>query len=508
MQDPPREPGAALPRLAGEHPALVHLAPALVGPPAARSGTAATEVHVGHGAARGRRLGARPRRARHLVQLARCGRSRRSAGPTRRPTLRAFYPTDVLSTARDILFLWVARMVMMGLEFAGDDPVHRRLRALGDPGARRPADEQVARHRASTRWTRSTARRRRGALRPAGDVLGAGRALLEREGSRRASSSPTSSGTPSRFVLLRRARGLALPDGAPAPQTVEDRWILSRLQRAKAEVVGALDGFEFHRAALGLYDFVYGELCDWYLELLKPRLYAEDNRDAAALALHVLGETLALAHPVIPFVTEEIWSLVPGAEGLLDGPRRGRRSTSRCSTTTPRPSSARAIAAVHGAARLARPRGAPPPAARSPRGWRPTGYEATAELRRAHGARGPGAPTAASRSASVAVPGGERRACWRRPRVDLEAEARRAAERRAQLEGEIARAEGKLANEGFVAKAPAAGRAGRARQARRGCAPSWRLCEPGAGPSSARRTTCSGSSSSACASAWTGCAAC
>ena len=61
--------------------------------------------------------------------------------------------------------------------------------------------------------------------------------------------------------------------------------------------MAAIDGFEFHRAALGLYAFVYDDLCDWYLELLKPRLYADDNRDAAALALHVLGETLTLAHP-------------------------------------------------------------------------------------------------------------------------------------------------------------------------------------------------------------------
>ena len=66
-----------------------------------------------------------------------------------------------------------------------------------------------------------------------------------------------------------------------------------------------------------LYRFIYGELCDWYLEMLKPRLYADDNAATAEFALYVLAETLELAHPVIPFVTEEIWSLMPGASDLL-----------------------------------------------------------------------------------------------------------------------------------------------------------------------------------------------
>ena len=121
----------------------------------------------------------------------------------------------------------------------------------------------------------------------------------------------------SRLVLLRLPEDAALPPTAPAPATVEDAWILSRLQAAERDVARAIDDFDFHVAALRVYDFVYGELCDWYLELLKPRLYEEDNADAGEFALHVLGETLALAHPLIPFVTEEIWSHVPGADGLL-----------------------------------------------------------------------------------------------------------------------------------------------------------------------------------------------
>ena len=103
---------------------------------------------------------------------------------------------------------------------------------------------------------------------------------------------------------------------AATPATVEDRWILSRLERARTETAERIERFDFSHAALGLYDFVYGELCDWYLELVKPRLRAGELALQATL-LHVLTQTLALAHPMIPFVTEEIYRYVPGSEGLL-----------------------------------------------------------------------------------------------------------------------------------------------------------------------------------------------
>jgi valyl-tRNA synthetase len=126
----------------------------------------------------------------------------------------------------------------------------------------------------------------------------------------------------SRLVLTRAA------DVEPAarPQTVEDRWILSRLQRTIESTRARIEGYDFSHAAQGLYAFFYGELCDWYLEMVKPRLnpstgspadglHAED--EVSDTLLHVLRETLALAHPILPFVTEEIHSFVPGAEGDL-----------------------------------------------------------------------------------------------------------------------------------------------------------------------------------------------
>ncbi|CAB4880228.1 unannotated protein [freshwater metagenome] len=118
--------------------------------------------------------------------------------------------------------------------------------------------------------------------------------------------------------------GLSLiPEGTvaqPRPETIEDRWILSRLEAARVDIRARIEAFDMSHAALALYDFVYGELCDWYLELVKPRFAEDVEGDQAALAsnlLFVLSETLVLAHPVIPFVTETLWPHLPGSEGML-----------------------------------------------------------------------------------------------------------------------------------------------------------------------------------------------
>jgi valyl-tRNA synthetase len=253
----------------------------------------------------------------------------------------------------------------------------------------------------------------------------------------------------SRLVLLRVPEGVTLPETAPAPATVEDAWILSRLQAAERDVARGLDDFDFHVAALRVYDFVYGELCDWYLELLKPRLYEEDNADAAAFALHVLGETLALAHPLIPFVTEEIWSHMPGAETLL---MATRYPVADDALADPEAEArlGRAIEAVQ-ALRAWRDSVGAKPGRPIPARLDGVGYDATAEhvarLARLEWSAEAGDPvaTVAIRGATVAV--------FASDAVDLEAEQRRAAARRTELESEIVRAEGKLSNERFVARA-------------------------------------------------------
>src|SRR6185312_9205115 len=103
---------------------------------------------------------------------------------------------------------------------------------------------------------------------------------------------------------------------APRPLHVEDRWLLSRLQATIASVTEKLEGYDFAHAAQEAYSFVFRDLCDWYLEIVKPRLY-DGEEDVAATLLYALERVLALLHPTMPFVTEELWSFHPARDGHL-----------------------------------------------------------------------------------------------------------------------------------------------------------------------------------------------
>jgi valyl-tRNA synthetase len=379
--------------------------------------------------------------------------------PDDTPELRAFYPTDVLLTARDILFLWVARMVMMGIEFAGDIPfkdvyVHsviqapdgrRMSKSLGtgiDPldliagGPRPPVFAQGGDFPA---YGADAVRFGLLAMSSTQDVR------FNEDKIAQGSQLANKLWNASRLVLSRVGEGATVPASRPQPRTLEDRWILSRLARAKEAAAAAIEGYEFHRAALGLYDFVYGELCDWYLEMIKPRLYGE-GEPVADVALHVLAETLAMAHPMIPFVTEEIWSVLPGADGLLAASRWPERDLSPVDEEAEAQIGA-AVDVIRAVRAWRDSVGAPPSAVIPARldGLAPT-RDHVARLARLVFDDRDEAPVA--RVAGVELLATDA--------VDLEAHARRTAERRRTLEAEIGRAEGKLSNEKFVAKAPEA----------------------------------------------------
>ncbi len=369
--------------------------------------------------------------------------------PDDTPELRAFYPTDVLSTGRDILFLWVARMVMLGIEFTGEVPFSDVLNhsIILAPDGRRMSKSLgtgIDPLEVIDEFGADGTRFGLLAMSSTQDV----RFSVEKVAQGRQLANKLFNAT--RLVLLRTADGVVLDDEPPRPAAVEDAWILSRLERAKAGTAHAIESFELHRVALGLYDFVYGELCDWYLEIVKPRLYAEDNREVSRFALGVIAETLALAHPVIPFVTEELWSHVPGADGLLMA-RRWPVADESLIDPDAEGEVGRAIAAVQ-ELRGWRDRIGATPSAVLPARLEAGGYERTAEhvarLARVAWSLDGGDPAAA-----VSVPGGTV-AVLASDAVDLGAAARRIDERRGWLEGEIARAEKKLANEGFVSKAP------------------------------------------------------
>ncbi|MGP0053004.1 MAG: valine--tRNA ligase [Solirubrobacteraceae bacterium] len=389
--------------------------------------------------------------------------------PDETPELRAFYPTDALVTGRDIIFLWVARMIMMGLQFTGSEPfsdVHITA-IIQAPDGRRMSKSLGT------------------GIDPLDLIEGGPRPPVFAAGSGSPGDFPAygadavrwgllamSSGQDVSFSEDKVAQGLQLTNklwnaarlillgvgqsAAPTPQptTVEDRWILSRLERARREVSGRIEAFDFSHAALALYDFIFTELCDWYLELVKPRLRGGEPELSATL-LHLLIETVTLAHPLIPFLTEEIWSYIPGAEGLLAARVRSGPGDVDAAAEE---SVQRAIEAVQALRRWRDLAGVKAGATLSAR-LAASGYDETAEqvARLARlSLNGEDAGADGGRAAAVAtvpIPGGGIE-ILSGAGLDLDGARRRLSERRSKLDGEIERAERKLANAGFVAKAP------------------------------------------------------
>ncbi len=372
--------------------------------------------------------------------------------PDQTDQLRAFYPTDVLSTARDIIFLWVARMVMFGVEFTGelpfeDVPIHSTI--LAPDGQRMSKSlgtgidplEEIGEYGAD-------------ALRFGLLAMGSGQQVqYSAERVRQGRDLANKLWNASRLILLGVEDG-AEPS-AEVAETVEDRWILSRLERVTERTRGSIEAFELSAATLELYDFFWSELCDWYLELAKPRLYDEagDRRAVSGTLLFALDRVLRLLHPVMPHVTEEIWSFMPGERGLLavagwPSPEPGRIDEEAEAVV------GRAIQAITDLRRYREQAGVKPSAV-LPARLDADGYAGTAplvaRLARLDLAGGDGAAPAAE----VPVPGGVVQ-LLPDDAFDPGAAERRIAARRDQLGEEIARLEHKLANQKFVERAPAA----------------------------------------------------
>ncbi|MQA74449.1 MAG: valine--tRNA ligase [Solirubrobacterales bacterium] len=375
--------------------------------------------------------------------------------------LRAFYPTSFLTTAREIIFLWVARMVMMGIEFAGDIPfrdvyVHPVIQAADGRRMSKslgtgidPLDE-IDVHGAdalrfgllamsSTQDVRYSADRVRQGRDLANKMWNASRLiLLNTQAAQEQAPAPVGPGLAAEQAPARVAPGLA-----SRPDRVEDRWIVSRLQRTIGSVTESIEEYDFAHATLGFYSFFWSELCDWYLEIVKPRLY-EGDRDAASTLLHVLGEVLALAHPFMPFVTEEIW-------GYLAGEDRDALAVSAFPTPDPARIDPEAEARV----------GAEIELVRRVRRWRDlVGIAPGGVLAARAAGDAPSELVARLARLDLDAPAGEPLATFGAleilpsEEIDAERAAARIAERRAALEAEVERAERKLADRGFVAKAP------------------------------------------------------
>jgi valyl-tRNA synthetase len=245
--------------------------------------------------------------------------------PEKTEELQFYYPTDTLVTGPDIIFFWVARMIMAGMWFCGDVPFHdiyihgiirdaqgrKMSKSLGngiDPL------EMVEKYSA--------------------DAVRFSLIMLSSEGQDiRLDESKFELGrnfsnkiwNAQRFLIMNlsdddRENVIELMEqvdeaGPGASQTwpLEDRWILSRLHRVIGQVTTCLDDFKLGDATYSIYHFFWHEFCDWYLEMIKPRLYGKrDGKDSAvAVGLVVLRDAMKLLHPFIPFITEEIGQLIP-----------------------------------------------------------------------------------------------------------------------------------------------------------------------------------------------------
>ena len=238
--------------------------------------------------------------------------------PNQTNDLKTFYPTSVLVTARDIIFLWVSRMVMMGMKFIGEEPfedVFITGTILDSQGQRMsktkmngvdPIDvfdtfgvdatrltlAQVG--STDTRWNEKQVESYRNF---ANKIWNA-----------------------ARFCLINSEGAGVNEETLKGSTALHDRWIVSRLNKTARELNAAIDSYEFHGAVQSLYHFFWDDFCDWYIELTKADVTAEQpsaaRTEARSRLLTVLEQALRLLHPFMPYITEELWQRLPGEKRL------------------------------------------------------------------------------------------------------------------------------------------------------------------------------------------------
>ncbi|HKQ60108.1 MAG TPA: valine--tRNA ligase [Candidatus Polarisedimenticolaceae bacterium] len=241
--------------------------------------------------------------------------------PAATQDLARYYPTSLLITGHDIIFFWVARMIMMGLHFVGEVPfrevyIHGLVRDAHGQKMSKTKGNVVEPAEVIERYGTDAVRLTMGILAAPGNDIPL--AAERMEGYRAFANKLWNA---SRFVLLKVGDAAAAP-WSTAALSRADRWILSRLAATAEQVDRALESYRFDHAADTLYHFVWHELCDWYIEWAKPELNSGEPLrvdTARSVLVRVLGDALGLLHPFMPFLTEELWSRLPGAAGLLAG---------------------------------------------------------------------------------------------------------------------------------------------------------------------------------------------
>ena len=237
--------------------------------------------------------------------------------PEKTKELEYFYPTDVLVTGYDIIFFWVIRMIFSGYEQMGEKPFKTVLfhGLVRDSQGRKMSKslgngidplEIIDKYGADAlRLTLITGNA------PGNDM----RFYMERVEANRNFANKVWNA--SRFILM-NMEGKEVPADASAYLEPADKWILSRLNNVVKEVTDNMENFELGVAVQKVYDFIWDEFCDWYIEMVKPRLYATDDADSQNAALWtlktVLIDALKLLHPYMPFITEEIFCTLQSEE--------------------------------------------------------------------------------------------------------------------------------------------------------------------------------------------------
>ena len=239
--------------------------------------------------------------------------------PEKTTDLARFYPTTALITAYDIIFFWVARMIMMGLEYMGEVPF-RDIYLTGlvrDKHGRKMSKslgngvdplEIIDEHGADAlKFTIAF-------LAAQGQDV-----AFDKEASKLGSRFANKIWNASRYILM-NLEGRTFVDPRRVELTDIDRWIRHRLNRAASEARSALEGYRFNEAAQAVYEFIWSDFCDWYIEAAKLSLASDSAGEKdriVTLLMAVLEESLRLAHPLLPLITEEIHQTLPGSTGSI-----------------------------------------------------------------------------------------------------------------------------------------------------------------------------------------------
>ncbi|NLI34097.1 MAG: valine--tRNA ligase [Deltaproteobacteria bacterium] len=387
--------------------------------------------------------------------------------PDRTPDLNKFYPTSVLVTGFDILYFWVARMMMMGIHFMNEIPfndvyVHALVRdAQGQKMSKSKGnviDPLIMMDQYGTDALRFTL--------TAFAVQGRDVKLSpERiEGYKHFVNKIWNA---ARLVLM-NLDGNQEPVTIPLhPSSLIHRWILSRLQRVVDEVDEAMENYHFNQYASSLYQFLWHEYCDWYLEMVKPDFYGTDPEArslAQAVSVTVLERVLVLLHPIMPFVTEEIWQKLP------------HKGNSIMKSSLPRPEPERLdpeaeaqmdclMGVISGIRNIRGEMNVPPATRVEVKCWCDDTMEKELLLR--HGGMvsdlakvsrleiGDAGDTKRPRVAASTIAGKVEVFVLLKDIIDFDVEARRLEKEMAKLEREYGSTQKKLSNEDYLQKAPA-----------------------------------------------------